>query len=530
MTAIQLYWLIAVSLILMGNAAFAQIAPSSDSDTETFLADHFRLQDTYTNVLCVTQDGTCPGEITTTVPCLSVECTHEAASYPISDKFDSIQAAVDSAQPGDLVIIMPGRYRGLQVEETGGEDDAYIHLLGWGKPGSVIVDSAADPDVSYLRHHFYLVDAHHYIVQNIAFENADEGAGLFFTGYFSGTGHFSHHIIVMDVYSHDNGKWGLHTTSTSYVVIQDSIFTGSVEEHGAYISGSGDHMLIRRNVFQGNSASGLQVNADPQTAISELFYWLANSTGDTCGWSEADVEFTGSATWEDMKACYDEQGLPDLGEFIEDGISEGLIIEQNIMTGNGEVGAAGINLASVRHSTVRSNLIYGNFAAGIACWDNAYAEEKALPASDFGCQNVSILNNTIVDETGGRGALILNQDARDMVVKNNIIVRDRFDAYEIAGRSGEGLVSGNNYYSALSVEDSSGWEQIDTDADSGSVTGFSIADALANFVAPGFAAWVLEDGAWPNLNPDRPDYHLAVDSPLLTMGTDGTGIGALGGG
>lgn len=526
MVVIKRCWLIV--LILIGNGAFAQTA--LESDTEEFLADNFHLQETYTSILCVTQNEPCPAEITTTVPCLNTDCPHTAATYPVSAEFDSIQAAMDSALPGDLVIIMPGRYRGVQVEETGGEDGAYIHLLGWGEPGSVIVDSAADPDVSYLRHHFYFVDAHHYIVQNIAFENADRGAGLFFTGYFSGTGHFSHHIIVMDVYSHDNGKWGLHTTSTSYMVIQDSIFTNSVEEHGAYISGSGDHMLIRRSVFQGNAASGLQVNADPQSATSELYHWLTNSTSDTCGWSEVDVEFTGSATWDDLKACYDVQGLPDLGEFIEDGISEELIIEQNIMTGNGEVGAAGINLASVRNSTVRNNLIYGNFAAGIACWDNAYAEDKGLAESDFGCQNVSILNNTIVDETGGRGALIMTQDARDMRVKNNIIVRDRFDAYEIAGRSGEGLISGNNYYSALSIEDSFGWQQIDTDAGSGSVTGFSVADALANFVAPGFASWVLEDGTWPTLNPSRPDYHLLPDSPLLTMGEDGTMIGALGNG
>jgi hypothetical protein len=532
-------WLAVGLLALIGNTAFAQ----SLLETDAFLAANFHLQETYNRVLCVSQEDACPAEVTTTVPCLTAGCQYEAVTYSVGDAFDSIQAAADAARPGDLILILPGRYRGVEIEGTGGEDGAYIHFLGWGEPGSVIVDAAARPDVGYLRHHFYLIDAHHYLIQNIAFENAEEGAGIFFSGYFSGTGHFSHHLILMDVYSHDNGKWGLHTTAASYIVIQDSIFTNSREEHGAYISGSGDHMLIRRNVFQGNIAAGLQVNADPQTATSELFYWLDNATGDTCGWSEEDIEFTGSATWHDLKACYDQQGLPDLGAFIEDGISEGLIIEQNIVTGNGDAGAAGINLASVRHSVVRNNLIYGNFAAGIACWDNAYAEEKGLSTSDFGCQNVRILNNTIVDETGGRGALILNQDARDMVVKNNIIVRDRFDAYEIAGRSGAGLISGNNYYSALSVEDSPGAQQIDTDADSGSVTGFSVADALANFIAPGFEAWVLEDGAWPVLNPERPDYHLVANSPLLTMGDasvmpaldlegrtrEGAGVGALGG-
>ena len=532
-------------LMLTGSIVLAQgqPLPPAEPDTEAFLDANFHLQDSYSRVLCVSQDGSCPAEITATVPCLTASCAHEAATYSITAAFDTIQAASDAAQPGDLVIIMPGVYRGIEVEERGGEDGAYIHFLGWGAPGAVVINAPARPDVSWLRHHFYFIATRYYIIQNLAFEGA-EGAGIFFSGYFSGTGQFAHHMIVMDVYSHDNGIWGLHTTSTSYMLIQDSIFTTSREEHGAYISGSGDNMVIRRNVFQGNNASGLQINADPQTATAEVFYWLQNATGNTCGWSEADVEFTGAAPWDALKACYDQQGLPDLGEFFEDGIGENLIVEQNIMTGNGSAGGGALNLASVRHSIMRNNLSYGNNAAGIACWDNAYAEDKGLPASDFGCVDVTIVNNTIIDQTGNRGALILNQDARDMVVYNNIIVRDRFDAYEVTGRSGQGLRSGANYYSALNVEESPGAILLDTDPASGSITGFTVNEALANFVAPGFAPWLLESGPWPTLNPDRPDYHLRPDSPLLTAGDaslsptldlsgtirTGAGIGALGAG
>lgn len=509
-----------VALICSGSPVAAQGGlPPDESDTAARIDGWFRLQDTYSRVLCVSQDGSCPQTITAAPPCLIAACTRPPAEVSVAQTFDTIQAAADAAQPGDLIAITPGRYRGVQFEERGGADGAYIHFLGLGEPGSVIVDSPADPDVAYLRHHFYFIAAHHIIVQNIAFEGADDGAGLFFSGYFEGTGQFSHHIIVTDVYSHDNGEWGLHTTSTSYVLVQDSFFTGSGEEHGAYFSGSGDHMVIRRNVFQGNAAAGLQVNPDPQTATMNVFYWLVESTGNTCGYSEADVDFTGPATWHDINACYDSQSLPDLGEFFEDGISADLIIEQNVITGNGAAGGAGINLAALRDSTVRNNLIYSNAAAGIACWDNAYAEEKGLESSEFGCQNVQIANNTIVDVTGTRGALILNQDARSLQVVNNIIVRgDRDDAYEITGRSGAGLVSGANYYSAQLVENSPGAVLLDSDPASGSITGFSVAEALAHFAAPGFAPWILEDGPWPTLNPARPDFHLRPGSPLLTLG------------
>lgn len=494
-------------------AGLAQTPPPAEPDSDTFLEANFQLQDRYQRVRCVAESGDCPSEVEVQVPCLTAQCEHPLMTYAVSSTYTTIQTAADEAQAGDLIIIMPGRYAGVQLEEVGGEEGAYIHFLGWGDAGTVIIDRVADPTKDWLRHWFYFIDAHHYIIQNLAFEGADEGAGIFISGYFSETGHFSHHFIVMDVYSHDNGVWGLHSTATSYMVIQDSIFTHSGEEHGAYVSGSGDHILIRRNVFQSNELSGLQVNADPQTATMELFYWLQNSTGDTCGWSDEDVEFEGAATWADIKACYDEQGLPDLGEFIEDGISEDLIIEQNVMTDNGSGGAAGINLASVRQSVVRNNLIYGNGAAGIACWDNAYAEEKGLASSEYGCQAVDILNNTIVDETGNRGALILNHDARDMRVYNNIIIRDRYDAYEVAVNSGSGLQSGYNYYFAQSIDESPGFG-----GDEHSLTGFSIPEALTHFVNPVFDLWVIEDMDWPSLNPTRPDYRLVTDSVLRQAG------------
>ncbi len=499
--------------LLVGTPARAQnpILPD-EPDTAAFISANFHLQTGYRAVVCVAGDASCPTEITTHVPCLTADCNNADATYPVRQTFDTIQAAADTAQAGDLIIIMPGHYAGVEIESIGGDEGAYIHFLGWGDPGSVVIDAPADPDKGYLRHHFYFVDAHHYIIQNLAFEGA-ERAGIFVTGYFEATGHFSHHIVVLDVYSHDNGTWGLHTTSTNYVLIQDSFFTNSGEEHGVYISGSGDNMVIRRNVFQRNVASGLQVNADPQTATMTVFYWLQEATGDTCGWSEADVEFTGLATWEDMKACYDGQGLPDLGEFFEDGISENLIIEQNIITGNGEAGGGGINLASVRNSVIRNNLVYGNGAAALACWDNAYAEEKGLGASEFGCHDVRILNNTFVDESGGRGSLILNNDARNMVVFNNIIIRERDDAYELANHSGEGLQSGHNYYFARYDEEST-----EASPETNSITGFSVAEGLAQFIKPNFEAWILEEGGWPVLNPNRPDYHPAANSILLTAG------------
>ncbi|MBC7870811.1 MAG: right-handed parallel beta-helix repeat-containing protein, partial [Chitinophagaceae bacterium] len=492
---------------------------ATESDTETFLATNFDLQSAYTRVLCVQQAAPCPGSINTAVPCLTIGCANVPQNYNIHSTYGTIQAASNAALAGDLIIIMPGTYAGVEVEEKHGANNAYIHFLGWGTPGSIIVNNPA-PGTTW-RHHFYFIDTNYYIIQNIAFQNATEGAGIYFSGYFNYTGHFSHHLIVLNVYSHDNFKWGLHTTQASYMVIQDSVFTGSTDEHGAYISGGGDHFLIRRNVFQGNNASGLQVNADPQTATAELLAYLENLPDpiNTCDYTEADLDHPVYATWHQIKACYDSQGLPNLGEYIDDGISQDLIIEQNVMTGNGELGGGAINLASVRNSIVRNNLVYGNQAGSITCWDNNYAADKNLASSVFGCDNVRVVNNTVMETAvePQRSAVVFTNDARNMTVYNNIIVRPRDDAYEISARSGTGLRSGANYYYRLEYVNSPGYITIDTSPGSGSVTNFTIPQAQANFVSPNNNNWVNLGGAWPQANPNRPDFRLKPTSALISM-------------
>jgi hypothetical protein len=476
---------------------------ATPGDTEAFLNTNFNIQAQYARVLCV--GAGCPAEVEATAPCLTASCDHAPQTYPIEATFDTIQAAWEAAAPGDLVIVMPGQYRGLQAEEKSGADGAYIHIKAWGAPGSVVVNAVAFPEKDWLRDHFYFIDTSYYIIEGIAFDGA-ERAGLFFSGYFAETGRFNTHIVVMDVYSHDNGVWGMHSTATSYMVVQDSVFTNSGEEHGLYLSGGGDNMLVRRNVFQDNVASGFQMNADPQTAEGELYYWLENSSGDTCGLDDY-------SPWAELKACYDQQGLPDLGPFIEDGVGVNVIVEQNVFAGNGREGGAAINLASVRDSVVRNNLIYGSYAGGIACWDNGYAEERGIYPSPYGCQRVTIVNNTMVDPDAGRTAVPLNGNASEMIVANNIIVRERDDAYEILDTSSQGLVSDHNYVYAAYIENPDLASLLDD------LSGFTVEEALGNFAAPGIEPWVLPDGAWYTLNPARPDYHLAPGSPLAGAGS-----------
>ncbi|MCD4685490.1 MAG: hypothetical protein K8S97_06105, partial [Anaerolineae bacterium] len=187
--------------------------PPDDPETAAFIARTFTLQDAYSGVLCVYGDAECPTEIEVAVPCLTAICERPTLRYDVTAAHGTIQAAVEAAQPGDLVIVMPGTHNGVQIEEQGGADSAYIHIMGWGAPGSVIVATKAFEDQDWLRDHFYFIDAHHYMISNLTFAGA-ERAGVFVSGYFNATGHFAHHFIFDGIYAHDNGVWGLHTTST----------------------------------------------------------------------------------------------------------------------------------------------------------------------------------------------------------------------------------------------------------------------------------------------------------------------------
>ena len=114
-------------MLTSASLLFAQVPPA-EADSEAFLSANFNLQDTYNRVLCVSNSDSCPTEITTSVPCLIIDCNKSEQTYSINQIFNTIQSASDATQSGDLVIIMPGQYAGVQVESTGGEDGAYIHF------------------------------------------------------------------------------------------------------------------------------------------------------------------------------------------------------------------------------------------------------------------------------------------------------------------------------------------------------------------------------------------------------------------
>ncbi len=263
---------------------------------------------------------------------------------------------------------------------------------------------------------------------------------------------YSNYIELSDLTISDCGKWGIFTDFSDYTTVEDCDISGSKDEHGIYISNSSDNSVIRGNKVYNNVASGIQINADP-------------SMGG-------------------------------------DGISSNCLIENNIVSGNGKWGGAAINLASVRDSIIQNNILYKNYAGGIAAWDDGQGNE-------WGSKNLTIIHNTIVfDNTEGRWAISLKNGSNGAKIYNNILCGGRRGGFEFNTGSLENIKIDNNIYyryeSDLLISD-----EDDTDY------------TLAQWQQRGF------DGNSVVLDPSSLfkdlsglDFHLKIGSSAIDKGSD----------
>jgi hypothetical protein len=345
-------------------------------------------------------------------------------------------------------------------------------------------------------------------------------------GSFGRTGKIAHHIAVIGSFSHHHRKWGLHATDSHTVLLQDNLFAHSAEEHGAYASDGSDNWVVRRNVFANNHASGFQANLDPEASFDELL-----THPDLR--SQAPMQPTRAWVQGLLRAAtakFGEHGFPD-------GRGVNFLIEGNVFHGNGRAGGAAINLAAMSDSLVQNNLLYGNGASGIALWDNDNLWDEplkkpgprtpdqvsgpdALPM--FGCQNVTIRNNTVLMSRGGRAALQCGDGSFGCRVRNNILVNDASPSIEVVPTSIYKLDASHNALNDVSYEGASpalkglAVSLPETRAQ----LGVNRARLASELVRPGDEPWVILEGSWWKLNPARPDFRPKRGSRLLAGQAD----------
>jgi hypothetical protein len=475
--------------------------------SDTWVRETFHVQAHPVRVLVVTSQNApasvpfAPLDLNARSPAARTE------SLPVSAVYRTLQEAADAARGGDLVAVMPGKYRGFWIgDKPDAGDERYIHFQAMGEPGSVVIDAPAQRDGD--RWMILLQTAHHVIVEGFNLAGHDQPgdehasgpwAGIMIDGDFGASGKLAHHIAVIGNYSHHHRNWGLHSTDSHTVLLQDNLFAFSAREHAAYVSDGSDNYVIRRNVFFGSYACGLQCNLDPEASLDEVMKHPAmrdypRGPKDRA-WALRLLQIA------------DQRFGPNN---YPDGRGLNFIIESNVINQNGRLGGAGINLAGLQRSLIRNNLVYDNRAHGIAAWDNANPfDGPALDEAIWGCKDNVFRNNTVLMSNVTRAALQCRNGSTGCRALHNILINDggpsmQIDRFSLPGFEAHGNVLRSWNDDRSQAEPSPVWANLPDPGDN--QLGVTRASLASEVVRASDEPWVIFTGSWWALNPNRPDF------------------------
>jgi parallel beta-helix repeat protein len=251
--------------------------------------------------------------------------------------------------PGDTILAADGSYKGFDVDNIHGTAIAPITIRAQGSAAQILVTTDR-PDN---RDTIFITFSSHIVVDGLRASGANRAAVRVDQ---------SPRIAVRNGVFGNNTTWGIFTDFSDDLLLENNECFGSIEEHGIYVSNSGDRPVVRGNRVHDNNASGIQLNADA---------------------------FAGG-----------------------DGIISNALIENNVIYGNGDLGGAAINLDGVQDSVVRNNVLYDNHATGIVNYRGDGAQ---------GPRGMRILHNTVDQASDARWALLMFNTTGPNVVRNNIL-------------------------------------------------------------------------------------------------------------
>jgi hypothetical protein len=220
---------------------------------------------------------------------------------------------------------------------------------------------------------------------------------------------------------------------------------------------------------------------------------------------------------------FGEHGFPD-------GRGVNFIIEENVIDGNGRRGGGALNLAGLQGSLIQNNLLYGNFAHGIAQWDNqnpfdAEARTRGPGPQDppegaaalpiWGCHGNVIRNNTVLMASAGRAALQAIHGSWGTRAYNNVLINDEPSSFEVDAGGMYRLDARANVINTISYD--GGVDALASLAVTlPAATGITRKRFAAEVRRYGEEPWVIVEGRWWRLNPERPDFHPLAGSARLS--------------
>jgi hypothetical protein len=287
----------------------------------------------------------------------------------VPSEFASPQLAADVAEAGDTVLVSAGSYPGFVVSHTGTTGNPIRFIA---RPGTLIDSFPASGHGIVLRSDFesdFYVD----YIQLVGFTiQAPPARCIYLTKAIASRPSVGH--LIAQNTCIDAGSEGFVLSQMSMSVVDDNVIlndgNGSsidARDHGIYLSngGTGDS-LVRHNVIMGSSTNGIHFNGDRFV-----------DTGGT------------------------------------DGVISGLVLDGNIIIGNGQ---NGFNMDGVQTSLFINNVFYANARHAI----RGYAIDGAE-----GPRGIVVINNTFLENNSG---VKLSDSLGGHVVFNNLFVDMRDDA------------------------------------------------------------------------------------------------------
>jgi parallel beta-helix repeat protein len=263
----------------------------------------------------------------------------------------TIQHAADAVHPGDTVIVQAGTYAGFDVNQGGTASQRITFMAAAGAQVLITTPETNRGDDGINIEDFNNGTSVSYVtIQGFTIDNSVNGsitqAGIraVSNGVVNSTG-----IILNGNICNDCGIWGIFTSHSDNLLIENNTCSNSQQQHGIYVSNACFNPHVIGNTLFGNASCGLHMNGDASQGPAQ----------------EPDGTSDGNN-----------------GNII------GALVEDNIIYNNGSLGGSGINGDGVQNSIIRNNLLYNNHSSGISL----YQIDAAAPAT-----NNVIVNNTIVE-------------------------------------------------------------------------------------------------------------------------------------
>ena len=251
----------------------------------------------------------------------------------------TLQHAADRVKPGDVVQVAAGQYAGFSLgwnTPQGGTAKHRITFLA-NRGATIVSKNPNTPDGIDLEGASFVT------IQGFTVRNSSQTITRAGIRSVQNQG-----VILSKNIVQGAGVWGVFSAFSNKIQVVGNSISGSVGQHGVYISNTTSNPLVSNNRIFNNAGSGIMLNGDV-------------SQGGT-------------------------------------GIITGAIIQNNIIYGNCATGGAGINGDGLQRSLIQNNLIYNNQSTGIAL----FQQDAAAPSVGN-----RIINNTIASMTDSHWAVVI---------------------------------------------------------------------------------------------------------------------------